>query len=585
MKRYRLQQFFAGIVALLLISGSGDAGLPHMHGNPPAPPFAPAPVFAQDTGTWPNLAPGTTLRVSVAADGAEADGASGRLSISADGRYIVFNSAATNLVDSVVYGPKVLLRDMQTGQYRHIAGAYSASYGVFSFGKIAGNGQAVAFIVPTVKFFFPLLTHVRDLQTDTEEKVAAAPRSDLPGVDKLALSGNGRYVASSDWSGEVMVYDRVMGQTTRVSVASDGTQGDNSSFGAAISHDGRYVAFASLANNLVPTDTDTSCVEALGAPCADVFVHDRMTGQTALVSVASDGTKGNGASGYLTGVAISANGRYVAFGSGASNLVSGDTNGIGDVFVHDRQTGQTTRVSVASDGTESNDNSRVSAISADGRYLVFISSASNLVAGDTNQCEDDNRTYLDGHCPDVFVHDQGTGATVRVSTATDGTEGNNAAAFYDPAAITANGQMVVFASHASNLVPDDTNGMQDIFLKVLPITTLTINHQTSQPGSVLTLTGTQFPPNGTATVTVNATSLGTVTMDANGAFSFLLKTDQADAGYYTVQVQANEFVHPATHFWLDPTAPLQPAEGEGTELTLPAGIARTRFIFLPLLAW
>jgi archaellum component FlaF (FlaF/FlaG flagellin family) len=110
-------------------------------------------------------------------------------------------------------------------------------------------------------------------------------------------------------------------------------------------------------------------------------VHDRLTGQTTRVSVASDGTEGNGRS---WAPSISADGRYVAFYSEASNLVPGDTNGRADVFVHDRLTGQTTRVSVASDGTEGNGASEFPRISADGRYVAFISDASNLVPGDTN---------------------------------------------------------------------------------------------------------------------------------------------------------------------------------------------------------
>ena len=125
------------------------------------------------------------------------------------------------------------------------------------------------------------------------------------------------------------------GDTTRVSVASDGAQGNGYSYHPSISADGRYVAFESDASNLVSGDTN-------GA--RDVFVHDRQGGGTTRVSVASDGAQGNGGSAHPS---ISADGRYVAFQSDASNLVSGDTNGWSDIFVYDRQTGQTTRVSVA----------------------------------------------------------------------------------------------------------------------------------------------------------------------------------------------------------------------------------------------
>ncbi|MCB8926876.1 MAG: PD40 domain-containing protein [Ardenticatenaceae bacterium] len=140
-----------------------------------------------------------------------------------------------------------------------------------------------------------------------------------------------------------------------------------------------------------------------------VVVRALSDGTTTRVSVASDGTEANAFSWWSS---ISADGRYVAFQSHASNLVSGDTNGTGDIFVYDRQTGQTTRVSVSSDGTEGNANSDYPSNSADGRYVAFQSDASNLVSDDTNLATD------------VFVHDQQTGQTTRVSVASDGTEGN-----------------------------------------------------------------------------------------------------------------------------------------------------------------
>jgi Tol biopolymer transport system component len=224
-----------------------------------------------------------------------------------------------------------------------------------------------------------------------------------------------------------------------VSVASDGTQGNSHSVSPSISADGRYVAFSSLASNLVPGDTNGK---------QDIFVHDRLTGQTTRVSVASDGTQGNGDSDFAS---ISADGRYVAFSSLASNLVAGDTNGTWDVFVHDRLTGQTTRVSVASDGTQGNEDSIGVEISADGRYVAFTSLASNLVAGDTNG------TW------DVFVHDRLTGQTTRVSVASDGTEGNGHSLY--GLSISADGRYVAFASVASNLVSGDANGgITDAFI-------------------------------------------------------------------------------------------------------------------------
>src|SRR5438132_1692287 len=170
--------------------------------------------------------------------------------------------------------------------------------------------------------------------------------------------------------------------TERVSVASGGTtEGNDTSLGSALSADGRFVAFDSAATDLVAGDTNG---------VSDVFVHDRQTGTTERVSVASDGTQGNNASSYP---ALSADGRFVAFDSDATNLVAGDTNGATDVFVHDRQTGATERVSVTSGGgTQGNGNSggffAFPALSADGRFVAFQSDATNLVTGDTNGATD-----------------------------------------------------------------------------------------------------------------------------------------------------------------------------------------------------
>src|SRR5713226_470159 len=137
--------------------------------------------------------------------------------------------------------------------------------------------------------------------------------------------------------------------TERVSVASGGTEGNAASLGSALSADGRFVAFDSAATDLVAGDTNG---------VSDVFAHDRQTGATERVSVASGGAQGDGSSGLIGFAfppALSADGRFIAFVSFATNLVAGDTNGATDVFVHDRLTGMTERVSVASDGTQAND--------------------------------------------------------------------------------------------------------------------------------------------------------------------------------------------------------------------------------------
>ncbi|MCK5922840.1 MAG: carboxypeptidase regulatory-like domain-containing protein, partial [Methylococcales bacterium] len=188
-----------------------------------------------------------------------------------------------------------------------------------------------------------------------------------------------------------------------VSIASDGVQGNAGSGGASISADGRFIAFSSSADNLISDDTNE---------WGDIFVHDRQTGQTTLVSVASDGTKEVQSS---ASPSISADGRFIAFESSGYLLSDNDTTAQPDIFIHDRQTSETTLVSVASDGTQAAGSSFKTDISADGRFVVFRSYADNLVDGDTN-----NRV-------DVFVHDRETGETTRVSIASDGTEMNNSA--------------------------------------------------------------------------------------------------------------------------------------------------------------
>lgn len=264
-----------------------------------------------------------------------------------------------------------------------------------------------------------------------------------------SISANGRYVVFTSWASnlvpgdtndgsDVFVRDTMAGVTTRVSVASDGTQGNGQSYTPSISANGRYVAFGSDASNLVPGDTNTF---------RDIFVRDTAIGTTTRVSVASSGTQGNNASSTPS---ISADGRYVAFASEASNLVPGDTNDYNDIFVRSIVTGTTARVSVASDESQGNSASYTPSISADGRYVAFASFGSNLVPGDTNEQED------------VFVRDIVAGKTARVSTASDGTQGDRGSL---TPSISADGRYVAFGSYASSLVPSDTNGTHDIFLR------------------------------------------------------------------------------------------------------------------------
>ncbi len=269
-----------------------------------------------------------------------------------------------------------------------------------------------------------------------------------PGV---SLSSDGRRVAFASYSSnlvpndtnrnwDVFVRDRLTGDVERCSVSSSGEQGNKLSglYGVAISAYGRYVAFGSRATNLVAVDTNGQ---------SDVFVRDLVLGTTEMVSVDSAGIQGDGASVHP---ALSADGRFVAFTSLSTNLVPGDTNGQFDAFVHDRATGITERVSVDANGGEVHDPSYRPSISADGRFVAFESLSSDLVPGDTNLAWD------------VFVKDRSTGAIERVSLDSSGVQGNDAS--WD-GTISSDGRYVVFSSYATNLVARDGNGDLDVFVR------------------------------------------------------------------------------------------------------------------------
>ncbi|MEG3636027.1 TolB family protein [Micromonospora palythoicola] len=207
---------------------------------------------------------------------------------------------------------------------------------------------------------------------------------------------------------------------TLVDVAPDGSPGNGGVGGSDISADGRYVAFASTSDNLVPGDVNDK---------TDIFVRDTQTGVTTLVSGGPDGEPANDWAEYTA--VISGNGRYVAFTSSASNLVPDDTNNDRDVFVHDRQTGETTRASVFAGGREIRGISSGATISDNGRYVAFVVTA---FAG-----MDDQGVPLSGQA--AFVRDMQTGRTTRVSRQADG--GTNLSVFQ--AAISGDGKRVVFS--------------------------------------------------------------------------------------------------------------------------------------------
>jgi Tol biopolymer transport system component len=343
----------------------------------------------------------STTRVSVGNGGVQGNIGSEFGSISADGRFVAFDSLATNLVAGDLNGVEdSFLLDRQTGVV--------ALLSLTSAGA-QGNGQSGSpMITPDGRYvaFWSIATNL----------VAGDTNSSM----------------------DVFLRDRQLGTTERVSLTSTGGQVFGHSLLRSVSADARFVVFETDASNVVPGDTNLS---------SDVFVRDRFAGTTECVSVDSSGALANLPSQLAS---ISGDGRWVAFESLATNLVSGDTNGMRDVFVHDRQTGATEIASISSGGAQGNQESRTGSISADGRFVVFSSSATNLVAGGTNGL------------PQIFVRDRQTGTTALLTTALGGAQPNGAS---DYPIVSPGGRFVVFQSAATNLVVGDANAQADVFLR------------------------------------------------------------------------------------------------------------------------
>jgi Tol biopolymer transport system component len=343
-----------------------------------------------------------TTRVSVDSSGSQANNNSLILSISASSHVVGFTSSATNLVANDTNGcADIFVHDRITGITERISidSSGAESNGISSCPSMSADGQFVAFL---------------------------SSATNLIPNDLNAYS-------------DIFVHDRVSGTTECVSVDSVGTQSNGlSGYPPSISYDGTLIAFPSRGSNLVPGDNNIH---------ADIFVHDRVSGNTERVSVDSSGNEQDGNS-YAC--AISGDGSIVAFESDATNLISGDTNKVQDVFVHDRISGITERISIDSLGTQGNGKSWSPMPSSDGRMIAFWSDATNLVANDTN-----------GYA-DVFIRDRASGTTDRVSVDSAGGQSNGLSS---QPSISGDGRYVVFASLASNLVTGDTNVDYDIFLR------------------------------------------------------------------------------------------------------------------------
>jgi Tol biopolymer transport system component len=281
-------------------------------------------------------------------------------------------------------------------------------------------------------------------------------------VDKVVTSGDGRFAAFTASGNDVVpglasstnrvyVRDTLTDSLELVSVDAAGAPASNSRIGA-ITPDGRYVAFVSY-SQLLPADTNDK---------PDVYVRDRTLKKNDLVSVSSAEVLGDDRSGNYSGGAImdiSDDGRYVAFESDATNLVGAgnDTNGLPDIYFRDRVNGTTSRVSVAG-ATPGNGASNYPSMSADGLTVVFATAATNLVANDTNGVYDI-----------ILKHMDGSPTNVRISQGLDA----NPNAWSNQPKVSANGNLVVFTSNATDLVSSDTNGATDVFVRNVSTSTTT----------------------------------------------------------------------------------------------------------------
>lgn len=377
----------------------------------------------------------TTTRASLTWSGGAASSSSfaGIHSMSEDGRFVAFESFARNLVPDDTNGDEdIFVRDLVArttfrvsvsstgGQGDH--GGISAGAVPAPAASISADGRFVAFH----SWNFGLVPN------DTNSCPEYGP-----------ISGHSSTVVwVSDGCPDIFVRDVVAKTTTRVSTSSSGAQANNGSMVPVISSNGRYVSFYSWANNLVPNDTNGT---------GDYFVHDRLIGRTSRVSVSSSGEQAIADDKEWRRSSTSADGRFVAFASIAPNLVPNDTNQADDVFVRDQMLGTTIRVNVSSSGEQASldSDSRQPSLSPDGRYVAFESTASNLVPGDTNGVTD------------IFLHDMHTRSTIRLSVTESGQQGNGRS--FEPW-LSADGRFVTFSSNATNFVPWDRNGTTDIFV-------------------------------------------------------------------------------------------------------------------------
>ncbi|MFC1751323.1 HYR domain-containing protein, partial [Pseudomonadota bacterium] len=417
----------------------------------------------------PASASQTTERISITSSGGETAAGGVRVctnrctmvyfhnqwpSVSADGRYIVFYSAATNLVsgDNNTY-TDIFLRDRQNSTTSVLT---PGSNGNSSLPFISQSGTYISFRSEASGLISSDTNGKGDVfifntENGQTERVSVSSNGWQANGESYnsVVTPDGRFVAFDSSASnlvngdtnntyDIFLRDRALGITERITA--NGAEANGPSFDPVISSDGRFIAFYSFASNLVNNDTNSG---------SDIFVYDRQTKTFELVSVNDQSTVGNADSVMPS---MNDNGRTISFRSLASNLVSNDTNHTFDIFVRDLETNHTQRVNVSSNGTQATGPSIFNAISNDGTRVVFDSYSNNLVPGDTNRNAD------------IFMHDLSKGETQRVSISSSGTEANKSS---NLPIISGNGRYVAFESFASNLVSSDNNGNKDIFVRDL----------------------------------------------------------------------------------------------------------------------
>jgi hypothetical protein len=401
---------------------------------------------------------GTTTRVSLLTGTGQADGPSSLGAISADGRYVSFTSSANNLApEGSTAVPLVYRRDRTTGTTVLVSrnkgnGQVQDDTG---YSSISADGNVIGFtsldsqVAPTdTNGQYDVF--VRTVSTGATDVVSRyMSKQGNAGSASIDVSADGRYavfashasdLVPGDTNGQTDIFrrDLVTGATTRVSVGV-GWQTNATSYLPRISGNGRFVVYESEATNIVG---------GIANGTRNIFRWDSVTGTTICVSVS--GSTGAPANSVSRQADVSDDGRYVSFDSFAKNLVAINTNVGSDIYVRDVQAGVTSRVSLDTSGLDPNAGSFHSSMSPDARFVVFTSSASNLISGDTNGADD------------VFLRDRGTGITTRVSVTTAGQQSNSSS---DDGAVSDDGRFASFASYASNLVANDTNGLEDAFLR------------------------------------------------------------------------------------------------------------------------